>query len=240
MILWLWLACSAVKTAESHPIATPETPAEQTMASCSVRLNPGDSIKEHLTDGATICLSAGTYAGGLTIDKSVSLIGEGTVVLDGGGNLPVISIQEHRLEITLKGLILTGGASEFGSGLQLEGYSQLTLEDCIFRGNHTPGEGGPALGARRGKVTLRNCHFSDQNSIVITGVAIADFYNCDIASNLTILDGAEVALHKGAVHGTLTTRGTTSRRPKVTLQDCKPNTINDDPNLGAQWGNSTN
>ena len=120
MLLWLWLACSAIKTAESQPIAIPEKPAEQTMASCSVRLNPGDSIKEHISDGATICLNAGTYTGSLTIDKSVSLIGEGEVILDAGGSLPVVSIQENRLDITLKGLILTGGASEFGSGLQVE------------------------------------------------------------------------------------------------------------------------
>jgi hypothetical protein len=65
------------------------------------------------TSGDVIQIAAGTFAGGITIDKSISLAGSGAkaTTIQGGG--PVVTIGEflgaHRLNVTISGVTVTGG-----------------------------------------------------------------------------------------------------------------------------------
>ena len=87
--------------------------------------------------GDTLRVGPGTYPGPLTIDKSVTLIGEDWPVIDGGGAGTVVSIQAP--DVTLKGLVIRGsGASldQENSGLALEAprgrLIDNRLEDVLF------------------------------------------------------------------------------------------------------------
>jgi hypothetical protein len=87
-------------------------------------------------DGDTIAVSAGSYAGGITIDKSVRLQGAGPArtVISGGG--PVITIGRESdpaaMTVSIDGVMITGGVNDsqpanevtFGGGVLIT-VSQL-------------------------------------------------------------------------------------------------------------------
>jgi hypothetical protein len=80
-------------------------------------------------DGDTIHVGTGTFAGGVTIDKSVALVGQGAnaSVISGGG--PVLTIFRETapegLSVSIRGLTITGGVNDskpegavtFGGGI---------------------------------------------------------------------------------------------------------------------------
>jgi len=88
-------------------------------------------------DGDTIHVGKGTFAGGVTIDKSVAVVGEGAnvTVVSGGG--PVLTIFREAapaaLSVSISGLTITGGVNDstpdpdvtFGGGIWMP-TSQLT------------------------------------------------------------------------------------------------------------------
>jgi hypothetical protein len=108
-------------------------------------------------DGDTILVNPGTYAGGVVIDRSVSVVGvrgAAATIVKGGG--PVIEIGEESLtvepNVSLRGLTITGGDNEsvpnawdpFGGGVfiapplgpngpELAGTD--TISDSVITGN---------------------------------------------------------------------------------------------------------
>ena len=114
-------------------------------------------------DGDTIKVSVGTFAGGITIDKSVRLIGAGAhaTTIKGGG--PVITIGQQLAPdpptVSIRGVTITGGevdargedafaalgggvfveiAADFGRG------ATVTIADSVITGNRAaPGETVP-------------------------------------------------------------------------------------------------
>src|SRR5215470_11489739 len=66
-------------------------------------------------DGDTITLAAGTYAGGVSIDKSIRLVGAGAqqTIIHGGG--PVLTIGEDGASseptVTIQDVTVTGGVN---------------------------------------------------------------------------------------------------------------------------------
>jgi hypothetical protein len=119
-------------------------------------------------DGDTIKLAPGTYAGGITIDKSVSLVGKsaGATTIQGGG--PVITIGDGTADLTvsISRVTITGGfndskpESQFGSGFFAAGGGVLiqaaadntigatvTISDSVISGNRvTAGPPQPICG----------------------------------------------------------------------------------------------
>src|SRR4051812_1785798 len=109
-------------------------------------------------DGDTIHVGKGTFAGGVTIDKSIALVGEGAraSVISGGG--PVLTIFRETapaaLLVSISGLTITGGVNDsqpdsnvtFGGGIWIP-TSQLpvppfngtgatvTIDDSVITGN---------------------------------------------------------------------------------------------------------
>lgn len=87
--------------------------------------------------GATIRLPPGTYQGGATISKPLTLEGEGKVIIDAGGHGTVLTIKADR--VTLRGLSLRGSGDshdQIDSGLMVEGRELLiednVIEDVLF------------------------------------------------------------------------------------------------------------
>jgi hypothetical protein len=79
-------------------------------------VGPGESIQKAMNaahDGDVIRIGPGTFAGGVTIDKSVEVIGSGAgkTIIEGGG--PVLTIGEafaaHEPKVTISKVKVTGG-----------------------------------------------------------------------------------------------------------------------------------
>ena len=109
-------------------------------------------------DGDTIRLGKGTFAGGVTIDKSVALVGQGSrsTTIAGGG--PVLTIFKEsapdQLTVSIRGVTITGGVNDsqpdaevtFGGGIWIP-TSQLpvppfngtgatvSIDDSVITGN---------------------------------------------------------------------------------------------------------
>jgi hypothetical protein len=125
-------------------------------------------------DGDTIRVGPGSFAGGITIDKSVDLVGAGAkaTVINGGG--PVVTIGEFlgtsELTVTISGVTVTRGVTTssplstewtgeenviaLGGGIAIEpreGYSTgatVTIRDSIITGNRAaPSETVPSHNA---------------------------------------------------------------------------------------------
>ena len=74
-------------------------------------------------NGDTITIAPGTYAGGVTIDVSVTIIGAGAgvTIISGGG--PVLTIGNFgsvsEPSVTIEGVTITGGVTETGRSGQI-------------------------------------------------------------------------------------------------------------------------
>jgi hypothetical protein len=106
-------------------------------------------------DGDTIKIAKGTYGGGVTIDKSVSLVGAGAGKTTISGSGPVLTIGTFHAAseptVSLQGLTITGGdtTSSFGTagsravggGIQIppnaacQGGATVTISDSVISGN---------------------------------------------------------------------------------------------------------
>jgi hypothetical protein len=97
-------------------------------------------------EGATIQLCPGTFSTSAYIDKSVTVIGAGSgargTVLDGHGLDRVILFEKAgpAIELEMRGLTITGGASDIGAGI----YSSqiVTLDDVHLTDNHATSRAG--------------------------------------------------------------------------------------------------
>jgi hypothetical protein len=98
-------------------------------------------------DGDRIAIEAGTYAGGVTIDVSVKLVGAGaaSTIIDGGGPVLTIGVAGEETEptVTIDGVTVTGGHT-VGNLLPWRGKGG---------GVYIPRAAGPSTGAT---VTIRN------------------------------------------------------------------------------------
>ncbi len=92
--------------------ATAATLCVGTHGGCFSQIQPAVAAAH---DGDTIAISAGTFTGGITIDKSVHLQGAGAnrTIIDGGG--PVVTIfratAPDGLSVSIDGVTITGGVN---------------------------------------------------------------------------------------------------------------------------------
>jgi autotransporter family porin len=98
-------------------------------------------------NGDTISIGAGTFDGGLTVDKSVKLVGAGSgrTTISGGGPVLTIGVAAAASEptVTLDGVTVTGGVT----------VGNLTPFNGRGGGIYIPRAAGPSTGAT---VTIRN------------------------------------------------------------------------------------
>jgi hypothetical protein len=97
--------------------------------------------------GDTITIGPGTYAGGVTIDASVKLLGAGpgATIISGGGPVLTIGVADAPSEptVTIEGVTVTGGVT----------VGNLTPFSGRGGGIYIPRAAGPSTGAT---VTIRN------------------------------------------------------------------------------------
>ena len=93
------------------------------------------------TAGDVISIPTGTYAESLTIDKSISLWANPSVILDVSGLVTGISILEDVNNVVIDGLSITGDGST-GSGITVNpGASNVTISNNVISGMLLPGGG---------------------------------------------------------------------------------------------------
>jgi hypothetical protein len=112
-------------------------------------------------DGDTITISPGRYAGGVTIEKNIRLVGSGarSTVIKGGG--PVLTIGRHladrQLDVTISGVTITGGVTTSSPAAADEYGKEGTVAfgggiEVSFTADHGPG----AVVTIRDSVITRN------------------------------------------------------------------------------------
>jgi hypothetical protein len=200
------------------------------MNHCTVSLTAGAEIQSHLKPDAVICLAPGRYTGPLRVSVPVTIQASDGATLDAEGKGPVVHVVEDGIQVRLSGLTITGGDAEFGAGLLLDAYGEVSLSDCRFEGNIRGSGGGAAIGAIRGRLLLKNVRTADTQDMVLGGVTEAAGEHLSLGATLSIRDGAKVALRGGEV-SRVTVRGTTTRKPELVLEDVKTGSIENHPTV---------
>jgi hypothetical protein len=124
-------------------------------------------------DGDTIQIDAGTFAGGVTVNVSVRLVGAGAgrTIIDGGGPVVMIGVAGAETEptVTIEGVTVTGGHTVGnllpwrgkGGGIYIPRAAgpstgaTVTIRNSVIRGNHV----APAVATESGLPC--DCPFAD-------------------------------------------------------------------------------
>ncbi|MFZ4579670.1 MAG: hypothetical protein ACOYOB_14865 [Myxococcota bacterium] len=194
--------------------------------------------------GARLCLAAGEHAGGLSLPRSITLVGaEGAekTVLKGDGRGAVLRVDEDGLAIHLEGLTLTGGVADAGGGLSVFGRGKVVVHDCVFTNNRAGMVGGGGLYAREGLLTVLRSTFRDNQgrqggAVYLDCVVRAELQRCTFQTNeaesggaLRVTEAVELEVKASTFagnrstagqDGTLRASGTRSRAPQVELSHC--------------------
>ena len=153
------------------------------------------AIIDEASPGDVIELAAGTYAGGITIDKPLTLRASGDAVIDGGGEGTVINVDAP--DVTLEGLVIRGSGDSLdreNAGIyvtaprvrildnQLEdvlfGVFLYQSPDSVVAGNTVVGK--DLFVARRGDaIRLWESHRTVVEDNVLDGGRDAVFWFCD-------------------------------------------------------------
>jgi hypothetical protein len=139
--------------------------------------------------GARLVLAAGVHDGGLTVTKSVTLLGAGVgkTTIRAPGRFSVLRIDQDGLNVRIEGVTLQGGVAGEGGGLRAAGRGKLTVVDCAFTGNKAGMGGGGGLYARFGLLHVERTVFSGNDGKRGGGVyletARAEFVRCLFRDN---------------------------------------------------------
>jgi hypothetical protein len=108
-------------------------------------------------DGDTIRVGAGTLAGGITIDKSISLVGAGAsrTVLSGGGPVLTIGVFGASSEptVSIEGVTITGGVTRSSWAAQFVGDGVIALGGGVEIPPNADFDGGATVTIRNSAIT---------------------------------------------------------------------------------------
>jgi parallel beta-helix repeat protein len=182
--------------------------ATQEISICEIRIRPGESLQEAITqapEGAVICLAPGLYRENLTINKSITLRGEGanpkeTLIIKAEEG-DVIAISGPPKVVILENLAVAGSWPEYTAGIHITGSVRVELSDCFLTGNDRglwaggsalvtlqrctiSGNGYGLLLEEAAKVSLQNSPISDNGlGVWVVGSAEAILIDCAISDN---------------------------------------------------------
>jgi hypothetical protein len=173
-------------------------------------------------DGDTIRIGAGTFAGGITIDKDVQLIGvsAGATTIEGGG--PVITIGEFlsavQLTVSIGRVTIAGGVNNsqpdeqvtFGGGVWIpnEGATVTITDSVITRNRVTPQSTvppGPFCGPFACAFALGG-GIDNAGTLTVTNTRISDNEVGSTASFPSVASGVFGGGIANRQHATLTVR----------------------------------
>jgi hypothetical protein len=144
-------------------------------------------------DGDTITIAPGTYAGGVTIDVSVSVVGAGAAktIIKGGG--PVLTIGEEQgvtePTVAISGVTITGGINNSLPGQAVAQGGGVRIPQGAFQGPN------PGLGATvtiSDSVVTGNEVMAEQ--LLPSGCCGCDPFDCSFASGGGIFDDGTLTL----------------------------------------------
>jgi hypothetical protein len=150
-------------------------------------LNIQDALVAVSAPNAVVLATNGTYAGGLTVTKPVTLMsvnGPRFTVISGGGTNRCLSWVTNA---SLSGFTLTNGSASTGAGVWC-GPPGVYLTNCVLAGNSSSGGGGGTYGG-----TLYNCVLSGNSASDSGGGALdATLYNCTLVGNSAYTGGGAI------------------------------------------------
>ena len=135
-------------------------------------------------------------------------------VLDGQGLSRVLWIDDGSSEASLTGIELVrgtgvGGSFTGGGALFVDGYCDVTLNDCRLRDSSSTSSGGGLHAYSGSSVTLRDCAIVDNSASggggIYGGSATLNLINVTVAGNTTTTYGGGVSV----IGGSLTQEGCT-------------------------------
>jgi uncharacterized repeat protein (TIGR01451 family)/CSLREA domain-containing protein len=139
---------------------------------------------------------------GLTISKSMKILGKGANLTTVSGNNAsrVIYIEQRLVHVTISGLAIANGNSiGAGGGMRNESFGTVNLSNCAFINNQSEGNGGglhdrsPSWGT--GTLNITGCTFSGNNGT--EGGAIHLQNNTTNVTNTTISGNFSSSLYGG-------------------------------------------
>lgn len=169
----------------------PETPEDRKITLDGQNFATIQEAIDAAAENATIYICAGSYAGNLVVDKSLTLFGrEGAdeTILDAGGLGTVLTITGG--DVTVEGLTLRNGTGTAvgdagrGGGAFVLGDASLSVTDGVLTGNHVTGEGGAIY--TMGPLRLSNTFVYDNFANGRGGAIFAD----TTASTLVLEDSS--------------------------------------------------
>lgn len=174
-----------------------------------IQVNEGQSIQEAINQaqpGDTIAVQKGTYNEVLTINQSISLVGEEDAVIDGGGAGSVINISGNG--VTVKGLtIQNSGTNETDSGIYVQEGKNHVLKDNTFKDTMHGiyvNEGQDAV-ISGNQISSISEHFSNRGSGVFifkgSGHTIEENMMMSVQDGIYVESASDIILRKNEAYG---------------------------------------
>ncbi len=192
--------------------------------------------------GGVVSVPQGRYEVNLLVDKPVSIVGIGEVILDGCKEGPVLRVRAQGT-VRLGGLTIIGGRTPMAGGgvALLEG--ELELLQCALRFNEAPVHGGGALYVKAGQARAAQCRFEGNTgrqggALLVDGEGRLTLKDCLVAQNAALEGGGLLVKEAGAADAlgctfadnralgeagqgsALALYGTLSRSPSLALSHC--------------------
>jgi hypothetical protein len=110
--------------------------------------------------GDTLHLQAGTYLETLTLDKDLTLRGDGpaSTILDGSDAKTILTINAD-VTVTIRQVTLTHGASTLDQGGAIQNQGDLTLQDTLVSSNNAGQAGGGLMNFPGSTALIERCAF---------------------------------------------------------------------------------
>ncbi|MCL6643160.1 MAG: right-handed parallel beta-helix repeat-containing protein [Candidatus Bipolaricaulota bacterium] len=165
---------------------------------CAITVQPGQSIQHAIntvSEGALVCLAAGTFTENVTINKSLSLRGAGSAqtILQGAVRIE----RDQEIRVALTGWTITG--SRFGAALRVAGQAVVTLEDLAltesFAGLLATGSATVAVtNSRFAKNQFDGARAENAARVTLSRVLIAENFD-----GIVVRDSAQLELRESTL-----------------------------------------
>ncbi len=188
-------------------------------------------------DGATIHVAAGQFSAGVTVWKSVTVIGSGTsntTLLSGERGTVIASLLASAHDVTLQNLTL-----DVTERTPIAVYGMLTLDHVHVTGQDTVNQIPAVKVAPEARADIRDCRFEHIGGVAVSAMKDADISisRCTFANNHQDLaiDGAESASVQASQFTSTRERSVTIESASFVMDEC----TFDDCLMGVSVADST-